>query len=617
MHARLLPIRRGASFAIGALVVAAAFAPDRVVAADAPSAQGFAVHAVRVFDGGRVIASTDVVVRDGRIAAIGPGLAGTGVPIAAGLPVVEGAGRTLLPGLIDAHTHSYGNARRDAIRFGVTTELDMFGDWRQIAAARATRVSLAPTPVADLWSAGTLATAPKGHGTEYGFPIPTLTKPEEADAFVAARFAEGSDYLKVILEDGSAYGHTIASLDAPTVKALIAAAHARQRLAVAHVATEADARIALDGGIDGLAHVFVDRPASPAFVAQARDAKVFVVATLSVAGSASGADTGRRLADDARLAPWLSTGQTDGLRSTFPATWQKPEFLPNATESVRRLHAAGIPILAGTDAGNPGTAHGASLHGELALLVAAGLSPTEALAAATSGPADRFHLGDRGRIAVGQRADLVLVEGDPTRDIESTRAIVAVWKNGAAVDRALLPTERPVAATSAAASTVVSDFDDGAIAVKYGQNWAVTTDALAGGKSTATQTWLSGGADGSKGAMHVAGRIAPELPYAWAGSLFMPGHEAFAAVDLSTRKTLRFKVRGDGRPLIAMIFSGPASNRQPSIVRVDATTAQWVEVRIALDRFEGADLARVRGFAITAGQPAGDFAFDLDDVRIE
>ena len=79
---------------------------------------------------------------------------------------------------------------------------------------------------------------------------------------------------------------------------------------------------------------------------------------------------------------------------------------------------------AGTDAPNSGTAHGASLHGELQLLVEAGLTPTEALAAATSAPAAAFHLTDRGRIAPGLRADLVLVEGDPTADILQTRAIV-------------------------------------------------------------------------------------------------------------------------------------------------------------------------------------------------
>ena len=94
-----------------------------------------------------------------------------------------------------------------------------------------------------------------------------------------------------------------------------------------------------------------------------------------------------------------------------------------------------MPILAGTDAPNPGTAHGASIHRELELLVRAGLSPLEALRAATSVPARAFALHDRGRIAPGLRADLVLVDGDPTRDILATRNIVAIWKLGRIVDR--------------------------------------------------------------------------------------------------------------------------------------------------------------------------------------
>jgi imidazolonepropionase-like amidohydrolase len=98
-----------------------------------------------------------------------------------------------------------------------------------------------------------------------------------------------------------------------------------------------------------------------------------------------------------------------------------------------------VEILAGSDAPNPGTAHGASLHHELELLVRAGLTPIEALRAATSAPARRFGLADRGRIAPGQRADLLLVAGDPTADILATRAIERIWKNGAVVERRRYP----------------------------------------------------------------------------------------------------------------------------------------------------------------------------------
>ena len=108
--------------------------------------------------------------------------------------------------------------------------------------------------------------------------------------------------------------------------------------------------------------------------------------------------------------------------------------LKTASENVRRLRAAGVRILAGDDVPNLGT-FGVSLHGEMQLLTQAGLTPAEALHAATRAPAEVFKLADRGRIIPGARADLVLVDGNPLADIKATRAIVQVFKNGYNVRR--------------------------------------------------------------------------------------------------------------------------------------------------------------------------------------
>ncbi|MGB1278154.1 MAG: amidohydrolase family protein, partial [Nannocystaceae bacterium] len=139
-------------------------------------------------------------------------------------------------------------------------------------------------------------------------------------------------------------------------------------------------------------------------------------------------------------------------------------------------------MLASTDAPNPGTLHGASLHAELAHLVAAGLTPTEALRAATAAPAEVFGLTDRGTIAEGQRADLVLVAGDPTVDIQATRHIVEVWKAGHRVDRDAYRervkrvaeqvkqlTQRPPPAGSE--SGLVADFESGKVEAAFGSGW--------------------------------------------------------------------------------------------------------------------------------------------------
>jgi len=251
-------------------------------------APGFAITGVRVFDGDKVTPQATVVVQGGRITALGPR-----AKVPDGLTVVDGAGKTLLPGLLDAHTHTFGAARTDAIRFGVTTELDMFTHPSALEGVRAARDGLANTNQADLYSAGILATAPKGHGTEYGFEIPTLTTAAEADAWVAARVAEGSDYIKLVYAPGP---KNRPSIDKVVMTAVIAAAHKRGKLAVVHIQTTEDARTAIEAGADGLVHIFADVAPEPAFYALAASKKVFVIPTLSVMSGFSGSGEGAKLA---------------------------------------------------------------------------------------------------------------------------------------------------------------------------------------------------------------------------------------------------------------------------------------------------------------------------------
>jgi imidazolonepropionase-like amidohydrolase len=190
-----------------------------------------AITGARVFDGVRVIPDATVIVRDGVIAAV---MAAAEIP--AGATVIDGRGKTLLPGLIDAHTHTYAPEHlRAAVMFGVTLELDMFTTPSFAAGQRAEQAAGKATGRADLLSAGTLVTAPGGHGTEYGFPIPTIDAAGAADAFVAARVAEGSDYIKIVYDDGSEVGLPWKTIDEPTPAAVIRAAKAQKKLAVVHV----------------------------------------------------------------------------------------------------------------------------------------------------------------------------------------------------------------------------------------------------------------------------------------------------------------------------------------------------------------------------------------------
>src|SRR5579875_3273106 len=362
---------------------------------------------VNVFDGYDVIPECDVMVEQGHISAVGHNLIAP-----AYVQIIDGVGKTLLPGLIDAHTHVFGEALREALIFGVTTELEMFMDPRLMAEIKRKEAAGENEDAADLRSAGMLATAPGGHGTEYGIPVETLTSPEQAQAFVDARIAEGSDYIKIIYD--TFRGH-IPSISKEIMAALVAAAHRRGKLAVVHISTLTDARDAIEMGADGLAHIFADDEPDAEFGRFVVERHAFVVPTLTVVESLCGVASGASLVTDEYIAPYLNAGQKSNLQGkiSLPTRYQ----YANAEAAVRQLKAAGVPLLAGTDAPNPGTAHGASLHHELELLVQAGLTPREALTAATATPATIFGLPDRGRIAVGLRADLLLVGGDPTQNI--------------------------------------------------------------------------------------------------------------------------------------------------------------------------------------------------------
>jgi imidazolonepropionase-like amidohydrolase len=214
---------------------------------------------------------------------------------------------------------------------------------------------------------------------------------------------------------------------------------------VAHVSALWSVEIAVNAGVDVLTHLPLEAPLERDLVERILAAGCAVNPTLAILQMATDPARGRLLAADERIARRLPaaalaaiTEGREGLACPHPSPDQD---VAKAIQSVARLHRAGVPILAGTDANNaPGRAcpivHGASLHAELALLVAAGLTPAEALAAATSVPARRFGLADRGRIAPGLRADLLLVDGDPTAEITATRSVAGVWRQGVRCDPA-------------------------------------------------------------------------------------------------------------------------------------------------------------------------------------
>lgn len=576
--------------------------PDSAAAPGQEVPEGrFAIVDVTLFDGESFGRNQDVWIEDGRVRAHGPRLR-----LPDDLPRVDGRGHTLLPGLIDGHVHTFGGTLGDALRFGVTSVLDQFSDPTLLPGAKSARDDIARTAEADLFSAGMLATAPGGHGTQFGLAVEPLTEAAGAAAWVRTRKEEGSDWIKIVSEDGTAYGGQMQmpALDRETIGALIAAAHAEGLLAVVHVTGIERALDAVALGADGLVHVWIDAVISEEDARRLAEAGVFVVPTLSVITGMFGDSTGLRVLEeiDASLVSPMQR-QTISDRSL---SLEGPGA-DTALENVRRLHAAGVQVVAGTDVPTPGTGAGISMHGELRLLAGAGLESAEVLASATSVAADAFGVPERGRIAEGYVADLVLVRGDVESDVSRTTDIVTIWKDGYAVAREAAATGSGPQIAQAPEGPIVVDFEDG-MDSGFGFGWQVTTDAMNGGASTAELAVEAG-------ALVVRGETKAGFAFPWAGAIWFTGPQPMQAVDFSGRTTLRFRTRGDGRSYAVMLFGAGAAATVPPMVPF-SSGAEWAVIEIPLDSFATANPSIIAGLAFVAQSPLGSFTFELDDVEI-
>ena len=342
---------------------------------------------VRVFDGQRLLEPATVVIDGDRIGGD-----------QAGAQTRDGDGGVLLPGLIDCHIHLTDEATLAALaRQGVTTALDM-GTWppELVASLRDRR------GVSDVRSSGTGATNPaSAHAKRMGRPPGLVADPGEAKAYVSQRAAEGADYIKIIVD--------LPGFDEPTVRALVEAAHAQGLRTIAHAGARDAVLLAQAAGVDMLTHAPIDRPLADSAVQRTRASGQAVVPTLT-----------------------MMEAIVERLGGIAPVSYDV------ARSTVRQWYQAGVTILAGTDANQAPSApasppYGTSLHHELELLVDAGLSAVDAVRSATILAAQQFGLTDRGVIAPGKRADLVLIDGDPLRDISAVSKIAGVWCAGVPV----------------------------------------------------------------------------------------------------------------------------------------------------------------------------------------
>lgn len=560
------------------------------------------IRGAEVFDGEQWLGQQDVAFKEGFITQVANNLSNQYKQA----HVIDGRGQYLIPGLIDAHTHAWDNALSKAVKFGVTTELDMFTNNAFAVSQRERRARHNENvQLADLFSAGTLITAPNGHGTEYGLTIDTINNASQAAQFVAARIAEGSDYIKIVYD---AQQRHMPSIDLNTLTAVINASHEQGKLAVVHINDLVSAQHAIDAGADGLVHAFMDQKSMGnesvkqlgQIMAQQQQ---FIIPTLSILASMTGQDRSAPLIADFSDKPKFGASALTSQLSSIRTDRNNNTAFAQAQQNVGDLAKAGVIILAGTDAPNPGTAHGISLHGELELLVESGLSNNEALKAATSNVATVFSLPQRGYIKPTMKADLILLAKDPAENITHTRSIIDVFKNGYAIDY-----DKQRTANTLDNSILLGNFNDN-MTSSLATTWQPTTDKRFGGASTVTLD-LDNAHD--RQYLHLTGSVKTKFSYPWAGAFLPLSESNQVAFDLNNMANVSFSSRGTKGAYKLMLFSLNQPMR-PLEIKFNVTDA-WQPHQLALDSVSPDLLSAITGLAIVANTPSSEFELMIDDV---
>ncbi len=445
---------------VAALVLAGACSSPElasVSAGDGPPAYVF--RAVSVFDGLERQENRDVVVSAGRIEAVG---AAGDVSVPPAAVEIAGAGRTLLPGLIDSHMHLFSAGEKagsppapeeiaGAFLFaGVTTALVAAG-FDEVTALESARNTGTLTP--RLFTAGPGLTAPDGHPVPLlramlPWPLSTFAvmnvvsaaDAQEARAQVRQAIAESRPTFFKIIFDDLPPGSPRLSVEA--LHAAVDEARANGLRPIVHATLPEDVMAAVEAGASALVHVPQRGVLSDDQVARILEAGVPVITTVRMVSASHRLAEGgpsaleRQMFEEALLGPWMAEPAWNLEDFSEEFDRRQAEVAEMTATNFRKLLAAGVRLLVGTDSGVHGVFPGASLHGELALLVELGMPTIDALRSVTSRPAAFLDpSADFGRIADGYRADLVLVRGDPTRDIAAVSAIEDVFLGGVRLDR--------------------------------------------------------------------------------------------------------------------------------------------------------------------------------------